>query len=201
MRCLLSLNGLCDINLKEIDHDIAIGVDGGTAHLINAGISPDIVIGDFDSFKEKLQGVEELRFPADKDEIDAELALLECFKRGGTGATVTCWRGERADMEYALYLLLTRFPPMSVKLVAKKLIVFHVRGQMNLEANPGEVWSVLPVLGDAVVTLKGFKYEARDRVMPAWKPYGVSNVALERKVFLDVREGGVLVFRWVKKPL
>ena len=197
---LLSLNGVCDLDLREIDFDVSIGVDGGTRHLLKFGLKPDVIIGDFDSFLGEVKGSEKIVYPKEKDEIDAELAIREGFKRGATLVKIACWRGERADMEYALYLLLTAFPPLSVKLLSEKLEIVYLEGRANILAKIGEKWSILPIGGDAIVTLEGFKYEISEKRMPCDKPYGVSNVALKNEVFIDVKEGGVLVFRWKKKP-
>jgi thiamine pyrophosphokinase len=201
MRCLISLNGVCDVDLREYDADILVGVDGGTVHLLNAGLKPHMIVGDFDSFKGNVSGAEVVRFPEDKDEIDAELALRECFKKEVDEILVACWRGERADMEFALYNLLTNFPPLSVKLVSEKLVTFYLKGSKKLEAKKGEKWSIIPIGGDAVVTLKGFKYEIKEKIMPLGKPYGVSNIAKSDKVLVETKRGGVLIFRWMRKPL
>ena len=200
MRCLLTLNGICDLDLRKIDHDFLVGVDGGTKNILEAGMKPDLIVGDFDSFEGKIEGVEVLRFPEEKDEIDAELALRECFKRKAEKVLVACWRGERADMELALYELLTSFPPLSVELISKKLVVFYVRGRFELEAKEGEKWSILPIGKDPLVTLKGFKYEIDHKKMPVGKPYGVSNLALKEMVIIETEGGGVLVFRWKEEP-
>ncbi len=197
---LLSLNGECDVDLRNVDFDASIGVDGGTKHLLRLGLVPDVVIGDFDSFSGEVEGSEKIVYPTEKDEIDAELAIRESFKRGAKLVKIACWRGERADMEYALYLLLSAFPPLSVKLISKKLETVYLEGKAGLPAKAGEKWSILPIGGDAIVTLEGFKYEISERKMPRDKPYGVSNIALKDEVFIDVKEGGVLVFRWKEEP-
>ncbi len=202
-KALLSLNGECDSDFlirvyRNVSPDIVIGVDGGTNHLKMAGIEPDVIVGDMDSYSGSDGNL--IVYPEDKDEIDAELALDLVFERGCNEAFVTCWRGERVDMEYALLLLLTKYPPFSVKLLTNKCVVFYVSGEFSLEAKAGEKWSILPVGGDALVTLKGFKYEIENTLMTHKKPYGVSNVALKEKVTVKTRKGGVIVTRWLKEP-
>ena len=76
----------------------------------------------------------------------------------------------------------------------------YLEGKHNLTARAGEKWSILPVGKSAIVTLKGFKYEISEKKMPHDKPYGVSNIALRNEVFIEAREGGVLVFRWKEEP-
>ena len=48
---LISLSGNCSTNqnLKTIEFTEIIGVDGGTKHLFDRSINPDVVLGDLDS--------------------------------------------------------------------------------------------------------------------------------------------------------
>ena len=76
-----------------------IGVDRGTLHLVEAGIQPDLAVGDFDSLTlSELRAVREhvkkiRQVPSEKDDTDTELAVkaaLQCFSTGNViilGAT------------------------------------------------------------------------------------------------------------------
>lgn len=68
-----------------------IGVDRGTLHLVEAGIQPDLAVGDFDSLTlSELRDVREhvkkiQQVPSEKDDTDTELAVkaaLQCFSTG-----------------------------------------------------------------------------------------------------------------------
>ncbi len=206
LECFLALNGECKKELlktllKNLKPGFIIGVDGGTRHFVEIGVKPDLIIGDMDSLELEIEGVEVLEFPEDKDEIDAELALDECFMKGGKRAFVACWRGERVDMEYALLLLLKKYGSRKVVLLDEKCEVFYVEGCEKLKAKSGEKWSILPLGGPSIVTLEGFKYEIREKPMPPDKPYGVSNVALGNEVKIEAHRGGVVVIRWLQRPL
>lgn len=183
-----------------------IAVDGGVKHFLRASLVPDMFVGDGDSVGEsdlrKLSGsnCEVFVFPKEKDEIDAELALRKAVEKGASEIDVFCWMGERLDMLLALIYLMGSF---YARITAKsdKLIVGVASGEMELDAEPGEKWSILPIGGDAHgVTLKGFKYEIRERDMPWHSPYGVSNVAVSRRVKVNVERGKVAYFRWLKEP-
>ncbi len=208
LKGLLSLNGFCIGNfLKNLveteDYGIIIGVDGGTKNLFDVGIAPDVVIGDMDSLKDLVHEInsEKIIYPEEKDEIDSELAIEYCRERNVDEVHIACWKGERVDMEYALLMLLSRYKQLWIKLLDEKSEVFFVNSFAELEANSGEKWSILPIGGDATVTLKGFKYEISKKLMPKDKPYGVSNIAEKNKVIVHVHEGGVIVVRWKKNPL
>ena len=85
MRAVLVCNGSIndyDLIKKHINtDDYIISVDGGARHLRAMGVIPNILIGDFDSANtEDLHyfvdlGVENYKFPAEKDMTDSELAI------------------------------------------------------------------------------------------------------------------------------
>ena len=61
--------------LKNINIDLLIGVDAGATRLVNAGFTPDIAIGDFDSQEPPTQCRHIIRLPCEKDDTDLEYAL------------------------------------------------------------------------------------------------------------------------------
>ena len=102
---LLVANGDPQRNLGDLisNHDFLIAVDGGLRHLLALKRFPDLLIGDLDSItSQELQAcidqdVEILRFKAEKDESDLELALLEALKRGYSDLTIANAGGGRVD--------------------------------------------------------------------------------------------------------
>ena len=85
------------------DVDLVIAVDGGGRVCLEAGVLPDIVLGDFDSLSpEDLGRLSELgasvvRFPAEKDASDLELALAEARRAGAGSVVVTAAMSGRLD--------------------------------------------------------------------------------------------------------
>ncbi len=85
MRHLIVLSGdliespLTDRLLEKRDHVVA--ADGGTDHLRRMGVTPDLVVGDFDSISPEGQAwilerqIKVLRFPQAKNATDSEIAL------------------------------------------------------------------------------------------------------------------------------
>ena len=72
--------------------DFVVAVDGGLARLLEAGIEPDLVLGDFDSLEEKylpwLDCLKNTRperlsqLPCEKDDTDTLHAVRVCLERG-----------------------------------------------------------------------------------------------------------------------
>jgi len=187
--------------MVECDHLIA--VDGGADFLKDLEILPDIFVGDMDSVSEEtVRWLKEKKvpmrvYPQEKDETDLELALLMVKD---FPVKIFGWNGERVDMILALLYLMSRFK--EVYAVSSELEIGYVEGEKTLEAIPGETWSILPLGRDAErVSLKGFEYEIYKRDMKIIKPYGVSNVARSNRVRISVEKGGVIYFRWKRKPL
>ncbi len=209
MRCLIFLNGKYDETQKlEIDEtDLLIAADGGVRFLLARGLLPHIFVGDADSINEseleflRKSGCEVILYPKEKDEIDAELAINEAVKRKAEHIVIVGWQGDRFDMFLALVYLMCQCKT-KIKAVSDNLDMGVVSGTETLDARIGEKWSVLPICGDALkVSLKGFKYELKEKDMPCSKPFGVSNVAISNRVTISVTAGRVVYFRWKKEPL
>ena len=80
---LISLSGNCSTNqnLKNIEFTEIIGVDGGTKHLFDRSINPDVVLGDLDSIdtllleRIKSMNINFVHYEVNKDKTDFELSL------------------------------------------------------------------------------------------------------------------------------
>jgi thiamine pyrophosphokinase len=91
--------------IKVIDpSDFIIAADGGSHHCKSLGITPNVIIGDFDSLDLKdvntyrQAGVEIIQHPTHKDETDLELALLLATKHDITHVFIIGALGDRWDM-------------------------------------------------------------------------------------------------------
>lgn len=72
---------------KADNFDFFVGIDRGNLYLLNAGIHPDLAVGDFDSLSNEerrlvFDSVGEIsKSPAEKDDTDTQLALAKTFER------------------------------------------------------------------------------------------------------------------------
>ena len=80
------------------NEDIIIAADGGYDNLVRRGITPDILIGDFDSVKSEIpEGLRSIRYPKEKDETDmflsyeagVKLGYSEFVMLGATGGAIS----------------------------------------------------------------------------------------------------------------
>ena len=85
MKALIILNGECRnctyLFNRTKNCDLLICADGGYKHLKALDVEPDVVLGDFDSSEEP-KGIETVKFPAEKDMTDGEIAIEYALEKG-----------------------------------------------------------------------------------------------------------------------
>lgn len=83
MQTLIFCAGAPDADLSILSHttpDLLIGVDGGAAHLVAHGYTPDWAIGDFDSAPPPAMCRHILRLQPEKNDTDLEYALVHILQ-------------------------------------------------------------------------------------------------------------------------
>ena len=156
--------------------DLVVAADGGAGFLLEQGIRPDVVVGDFDSLPaaavERLEaaGVELVRHPVRKDRTDGEMAADEALRRGA-GELVLAGALGALDHTLGHLAILRRLAARGVaaRLAAPRLTVrvLAAPDEARLDAPAGTRVSIVPLQGDALVTLEGFDYPLSRGVLPA----------------------------------
>ncbi|MBT1248633.1 MULTISPECIES: thiamine diphosphokinase [unclassified Thermosipho (in: thermotogales)] len=203
MKATIILNG----NAKEtlyINSDIIIAADGGAKVLKERGILPNVIIGDLDSLDNdtleyfKQNNVEIIEYPKEKDETDCEIAIKYAVENGYDEIEILNFFGERLDMILALFGLMKKFDT-KILLRSEKLECSIIKNTFEKNVKIGEIWSFIPIC-NAKLKLDGFKY-AFDGKMNIENPIGISNETSSKNIKVQVFEGEVIYFRWLKKPL
>jgi thiamine pyrophosphokinase len=181
--------------------DIVVAADGGARFLLEEGIRPDVVVGDFDSLPaaavERLEaaGVELVRYPVRKDRTDGEMAADEALRRGA-GELVLAGALGALDHTLGHLAILRRLAARGVaaRLAAPQLTVrvFLAPDEARLDASAGTRVSVVPLQGDALVSLEGFDYALERGVLPQDACLGLGNTVVAAALIL-VHEGVVAV--------
>ena len=188
-------------------HAPVVAADLGLEHALALGLDVAVAVGDFDSAspeaidRAEASGVRIVRHPTEKDATDLELALDEAFALEPARILVLAGRGGRLDHELAALLLLAspRYASAQVDAVIGPARVHVIRGERELEGDPGELLTLLAVNGAAVgVTTEGLAFPLRGETLEPGSSRGVSNVfdgtrariSLAGGVLLAVRPGG-----------
>lgn len=178
-----------------------VAVDGGADVLRDAGLLPDLLVGDLDSVSPttlaacEAAGVRIERHPTAKRDTDAALALASL--RGEDELLFLGPGGGRADHALAnLHLLAAASLWARVRAVDVDAItdVVTPERELRLELPEGMTLSAIPF--DARVegvTYDGLRYPLVEATMTAGDPYGVSNVAGPAPQRIRVRRGRLLV--------
>lgn len=177
------------VRLALAEADMVIAADGGAEHAIREGLSLSLVIGDMDSIRpatlEMLvqNGVEVLKFPAEKNETDLELALLEAARRGLASIRVIGALGDRLDQTIAnIYLLgLPQLVGRDAKLVSGKQTMWLIsEGDHEIMGEIGDTISLIP-MGGAVsgIVTTGLKYPLKNETLYFGPARGISNIISE----------------------
>jgi len=183
---------------------LIIAVDSGAHHCKNFHVTPDLLVGDLDSIRENdyadlaAAGVEILRFPAEKDFTDSELAVDIAVKKGCSKIIMLGVIGTRIDHSLAnLYLLKV----LSDKGVEGIIADEHnearlINHSIELEREEGVIVSLLPLQGDVTgITTSGLYYPLEEATLKVGASRGVSNKFSENVAKVTVKEGCLLVIK------
>lgn len=210
-RFVIFANGEAGV-LSEIRSSISradatvVCADGGAIHALEAGVIPHTVVGDFDSLEdrpdvlERLEelGVELIRYPADKDETDLELALDFCSSRGASSVEIFCAFGGRLDHLLANVFLLAqeKFRQMNLAIADGRQTARLLRegSRISVEGRPGQQLSLIPLSSEARgVSIIGTKWILREEILHFGSTRGISNCFSESRVEISLEKGFLLV--------
>ena len=179
--------------------DYVIAADGGWRWCRSAGLTPDLLLGDFDSLGEVPAFDHILRVPVEKDDTDMMLAIKKGLERGcrefhlygGTG-------GRRSDHTVANYQALLYLARRGARgwLYGNGEIYTAVcgKGEITFPARADGILSVF-CLGElaAGVTIRGAHYSVENAVLAPDFPLGCSNHFIGRPITVSVERGDLLL--------
>jgi thiamine pyrophosphokinase len=214
MRSLIFANGdiddgaMVDRALADAGSDaLVVAADGGARVAQHYGVRVNTIIGDMDSVSagelEALaqENVTILRYPAEKNETDLELALMYAVEQGATWLRVIGATGGRLDQSISnIYLLsLPLFEGRDIKLVAGKQALWLARaGTHEIVGAAGDTISLIPLNGTARgVRTEALYYPLHDEDLYFGPARGVSNVMNGERAAVTLREGVLLVIHTI----
>ncbi len=181
---------------------VVVGVDGGAAVCLRAGVVPTVVVGDLDSLSRadartlRAAGSAFEVCSADKDMTDLDLALSYVTVRSIEHVVVTGCTSGRLDHTLAAVGTLARAPHLRPRLVDSDLEAWILSADHADElalSQAGSTFSVLALLGGATVSVAGGKWPlVRENLRPL-DSLGVSNVVSPGGAVVSVHSGTVAV--------
>lgn len=172
--------------------DLVIAADGGQRALAAMGVTPHLIVGDFDS-SDVPCGTPIIRHPVEKDDTDTALAVREGAARGfRTFALYGCTGGRPDHALAAVQTALGAAQAGCRVFVVGEGMVGTVLLNECFRFFPDGTVSVLSLSEKARgVTLTGLKYPLRDATLTNAFPLGVSNEGNGREATVSVKEGAL----------
>lgn len=182
---------------KSLVEGLVICADRGLDHALAAGITPDIVVGDFDSCTAEVpKGAECIRVSPIKDDTDAILAADTAIQRGYNRLRFFCAVGGRFDHTFANVQMLRYIRAKGADGVlyggSEKLYLLCAGESAEIAEFNGFV-SVFALSDFAVVNEIGMKYPLSQYRLESGFPLGESNEVAAGGGRIEVLEGTALI--------
>lgn len=178
--------------------DFVIACDSGLSHCEALHLTPNLILGDFDSHEKPETAIETITLPREKDDTDSMYAVREGIRRGFTEFLLLGALGARMDHSlvnlYALLYLLRRGCHGVIADDYSEMELFS--GEITVpDSYP--YFSLLNITGDAEgLTIEGAKYCLHDAALSCEYPYATSNEVIPGQTArISLRSGCLLLIK------
>lgn len=181
---------------------LLICADGGARHFNQAGIVPDVLVGDLDSIPPDLlrayegEGVKLVRFPARKDFTDMELALDYVIEQGATRIFMMGATGSRIDHSLSNLQLLHKLLDKGIRgvILNENNRVYLIKDRIRVNRIEGYKISLLPATPVVEgVTTEGLAWPLFNFTMRMGTGLGISNEFTDDTATVRISSGRLYV--------
>lgn len=176
--------------------DLIIAADGGYAHALSCGLSPNLVIGDFDSL-ETAPPKGAIKLPVEKDLTDMAAAIELGIERGYSSFNIYGGTGGRIDHTLANIQCLAALAQKGIRaqLFDQQSVITAICNESIRFAADAEGTISAFSHGDSAtgVCEIGLKYPLMDATLQNTFPLGVSNAFTGAPAEITVGRGTLIV--------
>lgn len=181
--------------------DLVLAADGGVRHTQKLEITPDEILGDFDSLGFVPEGANV--FPVEKDDTDAMLAVRRGLEKGYRSFVIYGGLdGPRLDHTVANFQtlhFLADHQGFGLLVGNTAMAAVIQNGSIRFPEGLTGTISVFCAGGDAQgVDIEGLFYPLQNGILSAGFPLGVSNHFTGKPAKITVRQGSLLIL-WERK--
>ncbi len=196
--CAIIAGGDCGDELSLIPENVyIICADGGYDHALRFGITPHLVMGDFDSAVNKPIDADIMEYPTRKDFTDTMLAAKRALDMGFDEILIYGALGGRPDHTFANYQTLCFLEKQGVRaslIGSDSRIWLQTGGTVRRYEKCEGYFSLFAFDGTCTgVTLKGTEYPLENAVITGDFPIGVSNHITASYAEVSLETGCLLV--------
>ena len=182
--------------------DYVIAADRGYDSLMAYGVTPDLVVGDFDSLGYAPKHPNVVQLPKMKDDTDMVYALRKGLELGYRRFVLLGGVGGRLEHTLANLQALDWLTTQGAQgfLAGEKTVATALRGtSIQFPAAMSGFLSTFCNSGTATgVTIRGMKFDLEEGEMSGSFPVGVSNEFVGKEASVSVKEGS-LILLWEEK--
>ena len=202
-RCVVvggaDINNYEYIKTRITENDYVVFCDSGLKHMKALGVTPSLIVGDFDSYNNPNLDVETIVLPCEKDDTDTVFAVKEAINRGYEEFLLIGVIGARLDHTLGNVSILLYLESLS-----KKGVIIDDYSEMEIVSKePAFIddsyafFSLLNITGTAKgVTIRNAKYPLDNAEITCEYQYAVSNEVLSGKTAdVSVQNGKLLLIK------
>ena len=207
MKTVLIIGNGKEVNkdlIDRIEHDYVICADGGLEKAKKYGITPDLIIGDFDSIdpdilKEYEKRIPFEKYPSEKDWTDMELAIESAISKGYKNLVLAGATGTRLDHTLGNIMLMEKYfmAGVNIKIIDNnnEMRIISDNTDLLLVGKEGHYISLIP-LTDSIqgLYLKGFKYPLDNVNVQRGSTLCISNQIRGKAGKIKLRQGKAILF-------
>lgn len=189
-----------NIHISPAKDDLIIAADSGLLHAAALGLSPSVVVGDYDSLGHAPKvdaGVEVITVPAEKDETDTQLAVQVALARGADEIHILGGLSGRLDHTLSNLSILEELANQKVRAIIEdgQNRVRLLRNDSTILPRSGYTYVSLLALDPVVrgVEIDGVKYPLKGAKLTRSLGYAVSNEITGNCCFIAVRRGAIWI--------
>jgi thiamine pyrophosphokinase len=195
--CIVGAGDISGTRLAIPEGAYVIAADAGLEYLKNTGLTPDLIVGDFDSLGRVPDGNNVIAHKPEKDDTDMMLAVKEALTRHSETVVIYGGLGGRIDHSYANIQTLAYIASHGAVgfLVGCGNICTVIRNStLAFDKSLSGIVSVFSIGSEAKgVCLKGLKYTLNNHTLTCDYPLGVSNEFTGSASCVSVRDGMLAV--------
>lgn len=195
-RCVIVGSMDVDPRIQDyLEDSFMIAADGGLLNLEKYSITPDLILGDFDSLGFEPEGENVIKHPVRKDDTDMMLAVKKAIELGYNEIVIFGGCGGRLDHTLANVntMVYAMEKDVKISILDSENDLYITDDDMKLSHEDKDIFSLFAIEEKAIVDIEGAEYSGSGIVISNNTTLGVSNSFVEDEVSINVVDGIVLI--------
>jgi len=204
-KCIILANGLLPYKntvkyLQNNGYKTLLCADGGANSAKTLNLIPEYIIGDLDSIRPKVYKYYTKKCSIIKikrqNDTDVEKCLKFVIKNKFDEVVLLGATGDRLDHSFCnLGIVLKYFSKIKIMIIHQRSLLSAYTGDIILNTIPNEIISLYGFDSKTRINSLGLKYPLKNIALPFGQRESTSNIAVNTKVQLKIKDGIIFVIR------